>query len=275
MLTYINFYSAKFTSKRPLIDTFRQLQYTSLPLSRNVSFQRNMSTDNAAYANQVASYTENILVPPTPGLANAYSNATAHGIPMIAVSPAQGKFLSILTQISSAKNVLELGALGGYSGIWFAEALKKNGGGGKLTSIEINPKHRDVSIANLRHAGVKVPEEVEVLLGAGLDVLPQLGQEIESGKREKFDFVFIDADWDNQWKYFDWGVKLSRGKGSVVYVDNVVRQLLEIGAVGSTEKDEKVDNLVEKVGKDERVEAVVMQTVGAKDFDGFLIAIVK
>ncbi len=234
-----------------------------------------MSTSKAVHATDVASYTEGILAPNTPGLANAYANATAHGIPMIAVSPAQGKFLSLLTQISGAKNVLELGTLGGYSGIWFAEALKKNGGGGKLTSIEINPLHRDVSIANLRYAGVKVPEEVEVLLGVGLDVLPQLEREIEAGKRERFDFVFIDADWDNQWQYFDWGVKLSKGKGSVVYVDNVVKQLLNIGAVGPQEKDEKVENLVERVGKDGRVEAVVMQTVGAKDYDGFLIAIVK
>jgi len=58
-------------------------------------------------------------------------------------------------------------------------------------------------------------------------------------------------------------------------VDNVVRQLLEIGAVGPAAKDDKVENLVESIGKDERVEAVVTQTVGAKDYDGFLVAVVK
>ena len=233
-----------------------------------------MSIDNVVHAPTVASYTEDILVPATPALTHAYSNSTKHGIPMIAVSPAQGKFLSLLTQISGAKNVLELGTLGGYSSIWFAEALKANGGG-KVTSIEIDPARREVSIENLKYAGVKVPGEVEVLLGEGLEVLPSLGKEIEDGRREKFDFVFIDADWDNQWAYFDWGVRLSKGKGSVVYVDNVVRQLLEIGAVGPAAKDEKVENLVQRVGKDERVEAVVMQTVGAKDYDGFLMAVVK
>ena len=233
-----------------------------------------MSIDNVVHAPTVASYTEDILVPATPALTHAYSNSTKHGIPMIAVSPAQGKFLSLLTQISGAKNVLELGTLGGYSSIWFAEALKANAGG-KVTSIEIDSARREVSIENLKYAGVRVPEEVEVLLGAGLEVLPSLGKEIEEGRRERFDFVFIDADWDNQWAYFDWGVRLSKGKGSVVYVDNVVRQLLEIGAVGPALKDEKVENLVERVGKDERVEAVVMQTVGAKDYDGFLMAVVK
>jgi hypothetical protein len=61
----------------------------------------------------------------------------------------------------------------------------------------------------------------------------------------------------------------------VVYVDNVVRQLLESGIVGPEKRDEGVDDLVENVGKDGRVEAVVMQTVGAKDYDGFLMAVVK
>jgi len=106
-------------------------------------------------------------------------------------------------------------------------------------------------------------------------VLPRLAEEIDQGKREKFDFTFIDADWDNQAAYFDWGVKLSNGTGSVIYVDNVVRQLLEMGAVGPAEKDTTVQDLVEAVAKDDRVEATVMQTCGAKDMDGFLLARVK
>ena len=71
------------------------------------------------------------------------------------------------------------------------------------------------------------------------------------------------------------GVKLSNGSGSVVYVDNTVRQLLETGAVGPEKKDESVENLVEHVAADKRVDACVMQTVGNKDYDGFLLAIVK
>jgi predicted O-methyltransferase YrrM len=233
-----------------------------------------MSISNVKHALDVETHAEKHLVPPTAALTHAYSNSTANGIPMIAVSPSQGKFLSLLTTMSGSRNVLELGTLGGYSGIWFAQALKSNGGG-KVTSIEIDSARRDVSIANLEYAGVKVPEEAEVVLGAGLDVLPKLGKEIEAGKREPFDFVFVDADWDNQWNYFDWGVKLCKGKGGVIYVDNVVRQLLESGIVGPEKRDEGVNDLVENVGKDRRVEAVVMQMVGAKDYDGFLVAVVK
>ncbi|MCJ1377784.1 hypothetical protein MMC17_000880 [Xylographa soralifera] len=234
-----------------------------------------MSVSNVKHAADVDAYTEKHLVPPTAALTHAYDNSTAHGIPMIAVSPSHGKFLSLLTHMSGARNVLELGTLGGYSSIWFAQALKRNGGGGKVTSIEIDPAHREVSIANLQHAGVNVPQEAEVVLGAGLDVLPRLEEEIQAGKRARFDFVFVDADWENQWRYFDWGVRLCKGAGSVVYVDNVVRQLLESGVVGPEEKQEGVVDLVERVGEDGRVYAVVVQTVGAKDYDGFLMAVVK
>jgi len=233
-----------------------------------------MSIKDVIYAEAVASYTESHLVPSQPELEHAYTNSTAHGIPEIAISPAQGKFLSLLTTISGAKNVLELGTLGGYSGIWFSKALKARSSG-KLTSIEIDAARRDVAVQNLEFAGVKVPEEVEILLGAGLDVLPRVAKEIEAGTRERFDFVFIDADWENQWNYFDWGVKLSKGKGAVIYVDNTVRELLENGSVGPNKKDPNVDSLVERVGKDERVDATVIQTVGSKSYDGFLLAVVR
>jgi len=233
-----------------------------------------MSVSNVKHAIDVDTHIEKHLVPPTAALTNAYSNSSANGIPMIAVSPSQGKFLSLLITMSASRNVLELGTLGGYSSIWFAQALKGNGGG-KLTSIEIDSERRDIAIANLEYAGVKVPEDAEVVLGAGLDVLPKLVKEFEAGKREPFDFVFIDADWDNQWNYFNWGVELCKGKGSVIYVDNVVRQLMESGIVGPEKRHEGVDDLVENVGKDGRVEAVVIQTVGAKDCDGFMMAVVK
>lgn len=222
----------------------------------------------------VTEFTEKQLVPHTPALQHAYDNTSKHGIPMIAVSPAQGKFISLLTRMSAAKNVLELGTLGGYSTIWFAQALQKGKCGGKVTSIEVDPKHRDVAYENLEKAGVMVPSEAEILLGPGLEVLPRLAQDIKEGKREPFDFIFIDADWEHQWNYFDWAVKVSSGSGSVVYVDNVVREMLESGIVGSEPRDPKAISLAEKVAEDERVDAVIMQTVGSKDYDGFLLAVV-
>lgn len=231
-----------------------------------------MPIDQVDQSQAVDAYVKHHLIPADKGLENAYANSTKNGLPMIAVSPTQGKFAAMLTTIGSARNILEVGTLGGYSSIWFAQAMK---GRGKVTSIEVVPHHRDVAIDNLRTAGVQVPEEVDVLLGAGLNVLPKLAAEIERGEREPFDFVFIDADWDNQWNYFDFGVKVSKGKGAVIYVDNAVGNMLESGIVGNNEREKDAVDLVAKVGGDDRVDAVVMQTVGSKNYDGFLLAVVK
>jgi predicted O-methyltransferase YrrM len=210
---------------------------------------------------------------PSDPLGYALSNSAKNGLPPISVSPSQGKFLKIQCQLQGAKNILEIGTLGGYSTICFADAGKDV----HVTSIEINPEHRRVALENIRHAGLG--QQVDVILGAALDVLPKLAREIEDGTRRQFDFVFIDADWGEQWDYFDWAAKMT-AKGSCIYVDNVVRQLLESGVT-----DDEADNgsepirgmkeLVERVGRDTRVDAVVMQTVGAKSYDGFLMAVVK
>jgi predicted O-methyltransferase YrrM len=108
---------------------------------------------------------------------------------MIAVSQLKGNFASLIATSSSTKNLLEIGTLGGYSTIWFAQALQ---GKGTVTSIEIDPFRRDIAAENLEFGGFR-PKDVNVILGAALDVLPQLASEIQQGKREPFDFVFIDC----------------------------------------------------------------------------------
>ncbi|KAJ5679057.1 O-methyltransferase [Penicillium macrosclerotiorum] len=230
-----------------------------------------MSLGNINFRAEVESHVESHLIRPTPAHTNTYDNSMKNGLPMIAVSPVQGKFTSLLASMSGASNILEIGTLGGYSSLWFAESIK---GKGKVTSIEVDSHHREVAIQNLKFAGINCPDEVDIILGKGLDVLPVLEMEIRDGKRSPFDFIFIDADWENQWNYFDYAVKLSKGKGSVIYVDNAVRNMIETGIVGKSQEVESTD-LVAKVGNDSRVEAVVMQTVGAKSYDGFLMAVVK
>ncbi|PWY78370.1 S-adenosyl-L-methionine-dependent methyltransferase [Aspergillus heteromorphus CBS 117.55] len=232
-----------------------------------------MSIANAIHASTVETYIESHLSTPDPAITHARETTHQHNIPSISLSPGQGRFLKMLASCTKAQNILELGTLGGHSTIWLSRAIKERGG--KVTSIDINPLHRDVATENLRFAGVKVPEDVEILLGAGLDILPSLEKDIQSGVREPFDFVFIDADWPNQWRYFDYGVRLARGTGSVLFVDNAVAALLDYGVVGPEERDEGFVSLVEEVGRDERVEAVVVQTVGARSYDGFLMAVVN
>lgn len=202
---------------------------------------------------------QNDLVQSTQQLENAVSNSKANGLPPIAIGPGQGAYLSILCQLMKAKSVLEIGTLGGYSTIWFANSVP----GIKVTSIEFNPKHRDVAVEN-----TKGLSNVEIILGAALDILPKLAAE---GK--VFDFIFIDADWDEQQQYFDWSVKLSR-HGSCIFVDNAVRQLTESEGDGGRE-------LIEYVRGDNRVQATLIPMLNtykatmSELADGFVMAIVK
>lgn len=189
-------------------------------------------------------------------LSNALANSAAHGLPPITISPLQGQYLAVQCRLKSAKRVLEVGTLGGYSSIWFASA------GASVTSIEISSKHREVALLNTKGL------DVDVILGAALDVLPKLASD-----GRVFDLVFVDADWDEQYEYFEWPVKLTR-PGGAVYVDNVVRCMLEGETAGEGE------DLVSKVGKMKGVQATLVWTVGSHKsdvdhmFDGFLLAVV-
>jgi predicted O-methyltransferase YrrM len=215
------------------------------------------NNDKLHHASKIDAQARTSLLRLNRQLDQALTNSAAAGLPPITISPLQGQYLAIQCRLINAKSVLEIGTLGGYSTIWFAST------GAKVTSIEINPKHRDVALANT--AGL----DVEIILGAALDVLPKLAEE---GK--KFDFVFIDAAWEEQWEYFQWAVKLTRGNGCI-YVDNVVREILESESVGEGE------SLVTKVGREENVTATLVSTISShKDkaeemFDGFLLAVVN
>lgn len=219
-----------------------------------------MSSDKLNRAAKIDSLAHQSLLKPNAKLDHALSNSAAKGLPPIAVSALQGQFLAIQCQLINAKSVLEIGTLGGYSAIWFAEA------GAKVTSIEIDPKHRDVALENTKGL------DVDVILGAALDVLPKLAEE-----GRKFDLIFIDADWDEQFEYFQWAIKLTRPKG-VIYVDNVVRPILESEEASPNNVPE---SLIEKVGKESKVTATLVPTVSSHKgranemFDGYIFAIVN
>lgn len=203
-------------------------------------------------------------------LTHALENSRNEGLPNIAVSPSQGKFLMLQARVLRAARVLEVGTLGGYSTIWLASARK----GIKVTTVEINEHHRDVAQANLQHAGVG--ERVESLLGPGMEVLPRLLEEVKAGKRGTFDMVFIDADKVNNWGYFDLAVQMAR-PGACIIVDNVVRRgmLADEEAAKTNVNVQGSRKVVENAGKDSRVDAVVIQLVGEKNYDGFLVATVN
>jgi len=134
------------------------------------------------------------LVASEPALDAALAASAAAGLPAISVTPNQGKLLALLVQLCSARAILEIGTLGGYSTIWMARAM---GPGGRVVTVEADARCVDVARANLVSAGLS--DVVEVRLGAALETLP----EIAGDGSGPFDFVFIDADKANNSEYFD------------------------------------------------------------------------
>jgi predicted O-methyltransferase YrrM len=213
----------------------------------------------------VDDYFTETLVRSDDALTAALSASAAAGLPPIQVSAPQGKLLMLLAQLMGAKRILEVGTLGGYSTIWLARGLAA---GGRLTTLEIDPTHAQVAQANLDRAGLA--DTVEVRLGSGLDTLPQL----EAEGAGPFDLTFIDADKPSNPDYFRWALRMSR-PGSVIVVDNVVRG----GKVADASTDDAavrgVRALMDLIAAEPRVDATAIQTVGAKSYDGFALAIVR
>lgn len=212
----------------------------------------------------VDDYINSLLVPSDPVLDAALASSTAANLPAIQVSPPQGKMLHMLARLIGARNVLEIGTLGGYSTIWLARALPP---AGRVLTLEANPKHTDVARANFARAGLT--NVIELRLGKALDLLPDVAAE----GRGPFDLIFIDANKSNMPEYFDWSVKLSR-RGSVIVADNVIRHGDVLDATSDDADIQGVRRFTERVAADSRVSATAIQTVGSKGYDGFALIIV-
>lgn len=209
----------------------------------------------------VDEFLDDTVLEDDPVLSAALAASDAAGLPKIAVSPQQGKFLSLLAAATGARRILEIGTLGGFSTIWLARGA---GPDGRVTTLEYEPKHAEVARANIDRAGVG--DRVEVVVGAALDTLPS----VTGGP---FDLVFIDADKENNPGYLEWAVKLTR-PGSVIVVDNVIRE----GAILSPGEDAMLlgtRKVLELMGAHPRLDTAVLQTVGAKHWDGLAFALVK
>jgi predicted O-methyltransferase YrrM len=187
------------------------------------------------------------------------------GLPAIAVSVPQGKFLYQLARIRGARRILEIGTLGGYSTIWMARALPADG---RLITLEIDKKHADVARENIARAGFS--DRVDVRLGAAIEELPKLAAENQG----PFDFVFIDADKPSIPDYFTWSLKMSR-PGTVIVVDNVVREGAVIDSASEDPAVRGVRRLNDMLGREKRVTSTTLQTVGTKGYDGFTVILVE
>jgi len=206
-------------------------------------------------------FLEDALFPPDDTLAHALATSTAAGLPEIQVAPNQGRLIAMLATLTGTSRILEIGTLGGYSTIWLGRALPD---GGKLVSLELDPKHAEVARGNIAHAGLA--DRVEVRTGradASMDAM------IASGE-EPFDYIFIDADKPGIPAYLERALALSR-PGTLIVVDNVIRN----GAVADPDSTDPsvigARTMFAQLATDPRLEATAIQTVGGKGYDGFAL----
>ncbi len=223
-----------------------------------------MDTSEQAWSD-VDAYLVDELVKQDDALLAARSSAREHGLPPIEVAPNQGAFLALVTRIAHARRVLEVGTLAGYSAIWFARAV---GAGGRVTTVELDPRHAAVARENFERAGVADLVDVEV--GPALDVLARLA---EQGV-EPYDVVFIDADKANMPAYLELTLRLVRA-GSVIVGDNMVRSGAVIDQSNNDPEVQGVRDFLHAIGTDPRLDGTALQTVGSKGWDGFAIAVVR
>lgn len=213
----------------------------------------------------VDTYIDEQLVRAEPSISAALDASAAAGLPTIAVTPAQGKLLSLLVRGMRANRVLEIGTLGGYSTIWLARGLPP---GGHVLTLELEPKHAEVARKNLEHANVA--DRVKIKVGPAADTLRQLAAD----EAEPFDFVFIDADKTGYPDYLRLTLPLVR-KGSLIVADNVVRDGA-VADVSSTDDNVRaVREFHDLIARDQHLDATTIQTVGAKGYDGFTMILVR
>lgn len=186
-------------------------------------------------------------------------------MPQISVTPTQGKFLQLMLLMCKAKRVLELGTLGAYSTIWMARAIPADG---KVITVEFDPHHANIASQNIAKAGLS--EKIDLRVGKAMDVL----KELIGNKEEAFDFVFIDADKPPYAEYFELALQLSH-PGTVIICDNVIREGKVLDENHADERVRGVQRFNQMLANNPKVTATIMQTVGAKEYDGMAIAIVN
>ncbi|WP_237151658.1 O-methyltransferase [Oryzibacter oryziterrae] len=219
---------------------------------------------NGKHWTAVDTYITDQLIPADAALDAALSANQKAGLPAHDVSPPQGKFLQLLALAIGARRILEIGTLGGYSTIWLARALPD---GGRLVTLEAEPRHAEVARGNIARAGLT--HLIDLRVGPALDHLPA----IEAEALGPFDLVFIDADKPNNPAYLEWALRLTR-PGSLIIGDNVVRDGAVVDPDYPDARVQGIRRFFDDIAANPRLSATALQTVGAKGWDGFAMALV-
>jgi caffeoyl-CoA O-methyltransferase len=177
-------------------------------------------------------------------------------MPEISIASGYGRLLTMLVKMIRAKNVLEIGALGGYSGICLARGLEA---GGKLVSLELKQEFADAAKFHITEAGLG--EHVEYRIGEALDQLEELKTE-----RRTFDFFFIDADKVNYPNYLEWAIRLAN-PGAVIVGDNTLMHGHVLDPAVNKASVEAMREFNRRIAEDPRLESTVLPA-----YDGLAIA---
>ncbi|AIQ46401.1 methyltransferase [Paenibacillus sp. FSL R7-0273] len=183
----------------------------------------------------------------------------AHGMPEVSVAPGYGRLLSMLVRLSRSTRVLEIGALGGYSGICLCRGFAS---GGMLTSLELKAEYAKLAQSYLAKAGFG--EAVEYRIGPALDSLKELEAEGRT-----FDFFFIDADKLNYPDYLDYAIRLA-SPGAIIAGDNIFLRGRTLNPERNGPAIQAVRSFNERIASDERLISTLLPA-----YDGLALAMVK
>lgn len=214
---------------------------------------------------KVDRYISDLVAPEDKILQETIQSLDDASMPQISVTPVQGKFLQIMLLTCKAKRILELGTLGAYSTIWMTRAIPADG---KVITVEFDPHHAHIASQNIAKAGLS--DQIDLRIGKAMDVLNEL---IATGE-ESFDFIFIDADKPPYAEYFELALQLSH-PGTIIICDNIIREGKVLDKNSDDEKVKGVQRFNEILANHPKVTATIIQTVGAKEYDGMAIAIVN
>jgi predicted O-methyltransferase YrrM len=192
------------------------------------------------YNDQVSEYINSLFAKEDEVQKQVFKAVPEKGLPAIMVKPEEGRFLQFLAQAANALLAVEIGTLGGYSGIWIARGLVQ---GGKLITLEKEQRHAEVAREHFNMAGVE--DRIEIRVGEALDLLTDLS------KQGPFDFIFIDADKGSYPAYYDWAMENLR-VGGIMAAHNALRK----GSVAGTGPEDEYTTIMrefnQRVAEDPR-----------------------
>ena len=217
--------------------------------------------DSQSQWDDVDRYLIDTLVGEDAALAAARASSRDTTAPGIEVTANQGRLLGMLVELIGAKRVLEFGTLAGYSTIWMARAT---GEGGVVTSLELEEQNAAIARANAERAGVG--DRVDVIVGPARASAQAL---VDAGV-EPYDFAFIDADKQSTPEYLRLVLEVTH-PGSVIVIDNVVREGSTADADSTDEQVRGMRTALADIAANPALEATALQTVGLKGWDGFAI----